>query len=151
MVTIIGQIKQWGFSNARTTCFMKRIERGLSSSRRLINLGDVGVCPEMICDIANGSVNHSSSANCHNRKSGCTGRDASKQHPTTQTVLCNGKARLYFRETSISFFWVCGYNKLKELTEGDLVSPDVAAVVLASLSILYRLRSRQGCCLSGGT
>jgi hypothetical protein len=34
----------------------------------------------MICDNAKGSVNHSSSACCHIRKRGYTGRDASKQH-----------------------------------------------------------------------
>jgi len=31
----------------------------------------------------------------------------------------------YFRETSISFFWVCGYNILKKFNEGDLVFADV--------------------------
>ena len=31
----------------------------------------------------------------------------------------------YFRETSISFFWVCRYNKLNKFNEGDLVFADV--------------------------
>jgi len=35
----------------------------------------------------------------------------------------------YFRETSISFFWVCGYNKLNKFNDGDLVF----AVVLYQL------------------
>jgi len=34
----------------------------------------------MICDIAKGSVNHSSSARCHIRKRGYTDCDASNQH-----------------------------------------------------------------------
>jgi hypothetical protein len=31
----------------------------------------------------------------------------------------------YFRESSISFFWVCGYNKLNKFDEGELVFADV--------------------------
>jgi len=31
----------------------------------------------------------------------------------------------YFRETSIAFFWVCGYNKLNKFNEGNLVFADV--------------------------
>jgi len=45
-----------------------------------MELGDVGVCRDMICDIAKGSVNRSLSAHCHIRTSGYTGPDASKQH-----------------------------------------------------------------------
>jgi len=52
---------------------MKRV---LSLSVGQIKLGDVGVCQEMICDIAKESVNYLSSAHCHIRKSGYTGRDA---------------------------------------------------------------------------
>ena len=52
------------------------MERVLSSSQGLIELGDVGVCREMICDIAKGSVNRSSSARCDICKRGYTGRDA---------------------------------------------------------------------------
>jgi len=51
------------------------MEQVLSSSRGLIELGNIGVCQEMICDIAQASVNHSSSAYCHIRKSGYTGHD----------------------------------------------------------------------------
>ena len=52
----------------------------LSSSGGLIELGDIGVRWEMICDIAKGSVNYSSSAPCHIRKRGYTGCDAWQQH-----------------------------------------------------------------------
>jgi len=31
----------------------------------------------------------------------------------------------YFMETSISFSWVCWYNKLNEFNEGNLVFTDV--------------------------
>ena len=44
---------------------------------------------------------------------------------TTRRTLWNSQAMQYFRETSISFFWVCGYNKLNKFNEGDLVFPDV--------------------------
>jgi hypothetical protein len=43
---------------------------------------------------------------------------------TTQRTLWNSKAMTYFRETSISFFWVGGYNKLNQFNEGDLVFAD---------------------------
>ena len=76
MVTIIGQIKPRGSLETRTTHFIKCMKRVLSSSRGLIELGDIEVCQEMICDIAEGSVNCSSSARCHIRKHGFTGRDA---------------------------------------------------------------------------
>ena len=46
------------------------MERVLSLSPGVIELGDVGVCREMICDIAKGSVNRSSSGHCHIRKRG---------------------------------------------------------------------------------
>jgi len=52
------------------------MEQVLSSLRGLIELGDVGVCGEMIRDIATGTVNHSSSARCHIHKRGYTGRNA---------------------------------------------------------------------------
>jgi len=52
----------------------------LSSARELNKLGNIGVCREMICDIAKANVNRSSSARCHIRKCGYTGRDAWKQH-----------------------------------------------------------------------
>jgi hypothetical protein len=80
MVSIIGQIKPGGSGKTRTTRFMKRMGRVLSSSRELINLGNVGVCQEMICDIDKGSVNCSSGTCCHIRNHGYTGRDAWKQH-----------------------------------------------------------------------
>ena len=56
------------------------MERVLSSSRGLIELGNVGVGLEMICDITKGTVNRLSSARCHIRNSGYTGRNAWKQH-----------------------------------------------------------------------
>jgi len=80
METIIGQIKPWGSLKTRTTRFIKRMERVLSSSRGLIELGNLEVCREMICDIAKGGVNRSSSARCHIHKRGYTGCDAWKQH-----------------------------------------------------------------------
>jgi hypothetical protein len=80
MVTIIGEIKPWGSLTTTTTGFIKRIQRELSASWRLIELGDVGACRGMIRDIAKGSVNRSSSARCHIRKRRYTGRDAWKQH-----------------------------------------------------------------------
>jgi len=80
MVTIIGQIKPWGSLETRTTRFIKRMEWVLSSLWVLIELGDIGVCREMICDIAKGSVNCSSSARCHICTSRYTGRDTWKQH-----------------------------------------------------------------------
>jgi len=43
---------------------------------------------------------------------------------TTQRTLWNSKAMPYFSETSISFFWVCGYNKLNKFNEWDLVFAD---------------------------
>jgi len=80
MVTIIGQIKPGGYLKTRTTCFIKCMEPVLLSSQGLIELGNVGVCREMICDIAKGSVNRSSSARCYICNSGYTGCDTGKQH-----------------------------------------------------------------------
>jgi len=76
MVTIIGQIKPWGSLKRRTTPFIERMERVLSSSQGQRELGDLGVCQEMICDSAKGGVNHLSSARCYIHQSGYTGRDA---------------------------------------------------------------------------
>jgi len=56
------------------------MERLLSSSRGPIKLHDVGVCEEIICDIAKGSVNRSSSAHCPIRSSGYTGHDIGNHH-----------------------------------------------------------------------
>jgi len=80
MVTIIGQIKPWEALKTTTTRGIKCMERVLSSLKVQIHPSDVGVCREMICDIAKGSVNHLSSACCHIHKSGHTGRDAWTQH-----------------------------------------------------------------------
>jgi len=55
------------------------MEQVLSSLRGRIELGDVGEFEEMICDIAKGTVNHSSSAHFHIHKSGYTHRAARKQ------------------------------------------------------------------------
>jgi len=78
----------------RTTCFMKCTERVLCSVQQQIELGDVGVCWEMICDIARGSVNRSSSTHCHIRKCGYTGHDAGKQHSdnSKNTQECSSNA-----------------------------------------------------------
>jgi len=43
---------------------------------------------------------------------------------TTERTLWNIKAMPYFRETSISFFWVCGCNKLNKFNEGNSVFAD---------------------------
>ena len=76
IVTIIGQIEPGGSFNTRTTRFIKCTERVLSSSQGQIILANVGVCREMMCDIAKRSVNHSLSARCHICKSGYTGHSA---------------------------------------------------------------------------
>ena len=47
---------------------------------------------------------------------------------TTQWTLWNIKAMPYFRETSISFFWVCGYNKLNRFNEGNLDFADACYI-----------------------
>jgi len=44
----------------------------------------------------------------------------------------NSQAMAYFRETSISLFWVCGYNKLNKCNEGDLVFADEQAMCSGS-------------------
>jgi len=43
---------------------------------------------------------------------------------TTQKTLWNVNAMPYFREISISFFSVCGYNKLNKFSEGNVVFAD---------------------------
>jgi len=43
----------------------------------------------------------------------------------TQRTLWNSQALPYFREILISFLSVCGYNKLNEFNEGNLVFADV--------------------------
>ena len=55
---------------------------------------------------------------------------------TTQGTLWNSQAMPYFRETSISFFWVCGYNKLNKFNEGDLVFAD-AVTSLQNTNLSY--------------
>ena len=52
------------------------MERVQSSWRGLLEWGDIGVCREMICDIAKRTVNSVSSAHCHIRKRGYTGCEA---------------------------------------------------------------------------
>jgi len=51
-----------------------------SSSQGQIKSPDIDVCLERIFDIADGSVNRSSSARCHIRKSGHTDRYTWNQH-----------------------------------------------------------------------
>ena len=84
------------------------MERVLSSLGEQIELGDIGVCQEMICDIANGSVNWSSSARCHICKSGYTGHDTGKQHcyhsKHTQERLSNA---IFQGNLNFIFFSVC--------------------------------------------
>ena len=43
---------------------------------------------------------------------------------TTQRTLWKFKAMPYFKETSISLFWVCGYNQLNNYNEGNVVVAD---------------------------
>jgi hypothetical protein len=52
------------------------MERVLSASQGLIQLGDGAICREMVSDIAKETVNHSSSARCHICKHGYTGYDS---------------------------------------------------------------------------
>jgi len=75
MVIIIGQIEPKG-SLKTTTLFIRRTELVLSSSRGQNKLFNVEACREMMCDIAKGSVNRSSSARCRFHKSGYTACDA---------------------------------------------------------------------------
>jgi len=44
---------------------------------------------------------------------------------TTQRTLWNSKVKLDFRETLISIFGICVYNKLNKFNEGNLVFADV--------------------------
>lgn len=44
---------------------------------------------------------------------------------TTQRTLRNVQAMPYIRETTVSFFSVCGYQKLNIFNEGNLVFADV--------------------------
>jgi len=44
---------------------------------------------------------------------------------STHRTLRNVEAMLYFRETSILFFWICGYNTLNKFNEGNWVFADV--------------------------
>jgi hypothetical protein len=39
----------------------------------------------------------------------------------TQTALWNIKAKQYFKEILILYFWICGYNQLYRFTKGNLV------------------------------
>jgi len=80
MVAIISQITPRGSLMASTTRFIKWTEAVLSSWWGHIELANAGVCRDMICDIANESVNHLSSAHWHIRKGGYTGRDSWKGH-----------------------------------------------------------------------
>jgi len=101
------------------------MEQVVSASRGQIGLGHVGVCREMICDIANGSVNRSSSACCHIRKCGYSGCDTWQQHGinSQNTQECSSNAVL--QRNLILFFWICGYNTLNKFNEGNWVFADV--------------------------
>ena len=76
MVTIVSQMVPGGSLKTKTTHFIRHMERVLSFSQGEIELGNLEVCRETICYIAKACVNCSSSARCHIRKSGSTGRDA---------------------------------------------------------------------------
>jgi len=89
----------------------------------------------MIFVIANGIVNLFSSACCHIGNSGYTGCDVWKQHRDNSNNTLESKAKAYFRETSISFFWDCGYNKLKKFSEGNLVFVDITWNSMSFLEI----------------
>jgi len=80
IVTVIGQIKPWVIFKTTTICFIKCMESVLSSAWGQIELSDIEVCQEMIYDIAQGNVNHPSSARCHIHNSGNASCDAWKQH-----------------------------------------------------------------------
>jgi len=126
ILAIIGQIKPWGFLKSRTTSFIKCMKWVLLSSRGLIELGEVGVCSYMICDIGERSENHSSMLIVIFAIVSTLVLTLENHIPMTQKILWNSKAMPYFRETAISFFfWVCGYIKLYKLNEGDLVLGDV--------------------------
>jgi len=79
MGTIIGQIEPWGSLKTRTAQLIKRKERVLSIKRGSTELSNVGVCREMSCNIAKGSVNRSSSAS-HSSHGEYSSHDAWKQH-----------------------------------------------------------------------
>jgi hypothetical protein len=80
MVTIIDQIKSLGSLKSRTTNFIKRMESVLSSSPGLIELDDVEVGRERMCDIAKERVNQLRSARCNICNSVHTVDNAWKQH-----------------------------------------------------------------------
>jgi len=88
----------------------------------------------MICDIANGSVNRSSSACYHIHKSGYIVCDTWNSIAMTQRTLWNSQAMPYVRDTSISIFRVCWYNKVNQFNEGNLVFADEVHLIGFSCS-----------------
>ena len=84
-----------GSLKIRSTHFIEHMEWVLSSSRRQIESGEIGACQVMICDIATGSVNCSSSAGCHIHNSGYAGSDAWNQHRdnSNNTLECSSNAK----------------------------------------------------------
>jgi hypothetical protein len=56
----------------------------------------------------------------------------------TQTALWNVKAKQYFREILILYFWICGYNQLYKFTKGNLVFAN-AGLSLALPDLLLAL------------
>ena len=56
----------------------------------------------------------------------------------TQRTLRNVKARPYFREISISFLWVRGYNKLNQFNEGNLIFADGDVATSDDVAWLYQ-------------
>jgi hypothetical protein len=112
MVTNIGQIGPWWSLKQCTTHCVEHMDWLQSLSWGQMELDDIGVSQEMISGIGKGSVNCLSGVGCHIRKSGYIGCDAWNGIVTTERTLRNFGAMPYFREISISFFWVCRYNKL---------------------------------------
>jgi len=69
----------------RTRGIIKCTKRVLSLFWDTMELGNMGVCRQMMCDLVQGHVNHSSSAHCHIHKHGYTGCDTWTQHYNNST------------------------------------------------------------------
>jgi hypothetical protein len=80
MVTIIGQIKPWGFLKPRTALFIERMEQEPSPWRALIKLGEVGLHLAMILDIPIAAASCSCSSHRHIWNCGYTWCDVCKPH-----------------------------------------------------------------------
>jgi hypothetical protein len=111
-ITIISQIKPSGSLKTRTTHIIEFMKQVPLSSWGLIELGNKWVCREIICDIANSSVNISPSGQCYIPDCAYTGWDAWKQHrddlkntvEQSSNVIVQGNLDLIF------FEFVCTIN-----------------------------------------